>query len=406
MFAAASLRDMYEQVSATLYEAIDQLDIPVDGAALKQCFQLYDLFTAKLTTAVGAFNQAEAWRDSGATSMTAWLKHHCRRSGREAKSFSKIARLLDQLPGAAAAYADGRLSTGQIQAIAVNVTDKTAPLFAEHENDLIPQLVSLPVNGVATVMQAWASAAKDFLDEKEPPVHERSLHASRTLDGRIEISGSLDPEGGAVLELALRLAQTDDVEGEPPRTPAEKRADALVDMCRQFLDRHDEHTGGRNRPHLNVIVDYDDLIGDGDGELIDGTKLDADTIKRLACDAGIHRIVMKGQSEILDYGRRTRTISQSLWDALVLRDRHCRFPGCDRGPEWCEVHHIPPWSEGGETKLETTLLGCTRHHHVFHSAGWTLKLWDDGTLEITDPNGNTLISQPPGKPPDLFDGSG
>ena len=397
---------MYEQVSATLLEAIDQLDIPVDSAALTQCFRLYDLYTAKLTGAVGAFNLAEAWRDSGATSMTAWLRHHCRRSGKEAASFSRTARRLAQLPGVAAAYGDGRLSTGQVHAIVANLNDKTAPLFAEQEDDLIPQLVSLPVGDLSTVMQAWASAAKDFLDDPEPPVRERSLHASRTLDGRVEISGSLDPEGGAVFETALRLASSDDVEGEPARTPAERRADALIDMCRWFLDHQGDHSLGRNRPHLNTIIDYDNLVGSGGGELLDGTKLDAVTMQRLACDAEIHRVVTNGQSQILDYGRGTRTIPKELWAALVVRDRHCRFPGCDRGPQWCEAHHIPPWAQGGETKIEWLIMGCTRHHHIFHNPGWTLKLRDDATLEITNPNGHTLTSPPPRKPPNLFNGSG
>src|SRR6266540_2561369 len=141
---------MYEPVNATLSQAIDQLDIPVDSAALTRCFELYDRFTAKLTAAVGEFNAAEGWRDSGSTSMTAWLRHHCRRSGRDAASFHRTARRLRDLPATSSAYGDGQLSTGQVQAIVANLSDKTAALFAEQETDLVPRLVPLPVKDVST----------------------------------------------------------------------------------------------------------------------------------------------------------------------------------------------------------------------------------------------------------------
>jgi hypothetical protein len=36
------------------------------------------------------------------------------------------------------------------------------------------------------------------------------------------------------------------------------------------------------------------------------------------------------RSAILDYGTTTGTIPAPLYNALVVRDRHCRFPGCDR----------------------------------------------------------------------------
>src|SRR5918911_831927 len=45
-----------------------------------------------------------------------------------------------------------------------------------------------------------------------------------------------------------------------------------------------------------------------------------------------------------------------LWSALVVRDRHCRFPGCDREPGWCEAHHVRHFAHGGATNLANLIL--------------------------------------------------
>ncbi|HKA82466.1 MAG TPA: hypothetical protein VKD21_01290 [Acidimicrobiales bacterium] len=39
-----------------------------------------------------------------------------------------------------------------------------------------------------------------------PAAPQRSLHLSPILDGRRELAGSFDPEGGAVIATALRMA--------------------------------------------------------------------------------------------------------------------------------------------------------------------------------------------------------
>lgn len=147
------------------------------------------------------------------------------------------------------------------------------------------------------------------------------------------------------------------------------------------------------------MVDYDDLVGRGQGRLLDGTPLDATTVERLACDAAVHRVVTSGRSTILDYGRATRTISPDLWAALVIRDGGCRIPWCDRDSTWCDAHHIRPWSRGGPTNLANLVTLCSRHHHRLHEPGWHLKLLPDATVEVTTPDGATHTSRPPPRAP-------
>ncbi len=197
------------------------------------------------------------------------------------------------------------------------------------------------------------------------------------------------------MSTALRLGESPDVEAEPSRTPAERRADALVDVCRFFLDHQAHRPGGRHRPHLNVVVDLDDLEAAQAGAVVDGPILDGPSLQALLCDSALHRLLIAGRSAVLDYGTATRTIPATLWNALVLRDEHCRFPGCDRQASWCEGHHVVTRAEGGPTCLSNLVLLCARHHHRLHQPGWQAKLRPDATFEVTDVNGRYWATAPP-----------
>jgi hypothetical protein len=161
-----------------------------------------------------------------------------------------------------------------------------------------------------------------------------------------------------------------------------------------LLDHQSTRTGGRHRPHPNVIVDLEALEGRGRGQLLDGSLLGSAGSQRLLCDAGVHRVVTAGRSTVLDYGTTTRTPAP-LWAALVARDRPCRFPGCDRPPGWCEGHHVRFVSDGGATRLDSLALLCSRHHHICHRDNRQARLLADATFEVTTPVGRVMSSRPP-----------
>ena len=411
---------MSQRSSDALEQAIDELKIPVDRDALVHACSLRDRLDAKILEAVGDYDHAELWRDDGATSMVAWLRAHAEQSARDASWQAKTARRLRQLPHTAAACIDGSLSIGQLKAIVGNISDRTVGLFAQQEDQIIAGLTRCTVAGVANAMQHWKALAEAALDDNEPADDEQTLNLSKTMDGRRELSGSLNPETGAALETALRLADRYDPDSEsdnePKRTPARRRADALDTIARHFLDHQLVNLGKRHRPHLNVFVNLDDIVDpDNDtsglddidnarakradkanGWLADGTVLDAATIRTLLCDAGVHRVVTRGHSSIVDYGHSTRTIHPSTFAVLVARDRCCRFPGCDRPPSWCEGHHLVPWEHNGPTDTANLALFCSRHHHLLHTVGWNATMRHDGVIEITRPKGEPILSHPYG----------
>src|SRR5262245_39442110 len=63
---------------------------------------------------LAAFDSAEGWRVDGATSVVPWLVGALGVSHSTAASWARRARQLEDLPAAAAAYGDGRLSADQL----------------------------------------------------------------------------------------------------------------------------------------------------------------------------------------------------------------------------------------------------------------------------------------------------
>ena len=69
-----------------------------------------------------------------------------------ATRLASLGRRLRDLPVSSAAYADGRLSGGQVESIVANLNDATVGLLAEQEAELVPYLVPLTVAGTARAM--------------------------------------------------------------------------------------------------------------------------------------------------------------------------------------------------------------------------------------------------------------
>ena len=94
------------------------------------------------------------------------------------------------------------------------------------------------------------------------------------------------------------------------------------------------------------------------------------------------------QGELLDVGRKRRTIPPAIRRALDVRDGGCRFPGC--GLRFCEGHHIRHWVDGGETKLENLVLLCRHHHRLVHHDGFRIQRLRDGRFRFFSPEGIPL----------------
>jgi uncharacterized protein DUF222/HNH endonuclease len=379
-----------------LADAIDTLDVPVDGDALAEVLALRDRFEARLVEAVCAFDDTSEWdRAEGCASLAAWLRIVGRMTAGEASRLARTARRLRVLPTLRAAWLTGTVSGGHVACVVANLSDRTAPLFAEQEDDIVPVLADAAVADAAVAMKAWAAMAREALDDDgSEPDPDRSAHLSSTLSGGT-LTAHLEPEAFHAAEAAIRLAMGQKADDDSRSLP-QRRHDALADVFTHFLDHQSEHLGGHHRPHVNITIPLESLeSGTGQGSFHDGTPVSAEDARRLACDANIHRVITRADGSVLDYGRATRAISAALFTVLCIRDHGCRFPGCDRPAHLTDAHHIRHWIKHGHTKPENLVLLCRWHHRVIHRKGWTIELMPDAEVVVTTPDGRRRTSRPP-----------
>jgi hypothetical protein len=165
-----------------------------------------------------------------------------------------------------------------------------------------------------------------------------------------------------------------------------RRADAMVDLVSQVLRHGDLPTCRGARQHLVVTVTEPGLRnGRGLGITATGEHISAAAVRRISCDADITAIRLDTNGVPLSMGRTRRAVSPQQWHALVVRDRGCVFPNCDRPAAWTQTHHITHWSQGGPTDLSNMCLACDRHHNAIHHAGWDVEMGQDGKPELRPP---------------------
>lgn len=133
-----------------------------------------------------------------------------------------------------------------------------------------------------------------------------------------------------------------------------------------------------------VTIDHRRLLeATGAATLSSGTTISAAQTRRLACNAGVLPMILGGESRVLDLGRSRRFHSRAQRIAIGTVQHGCIWPGCDRPPQQCEIHHPHAWSQGGHTNLDAAMV-CSRHHHLAHQE-WDIRISDDNIPEVLPP---------------------
>jgi hypothetical protein len=372
----------------------------------------------------------------GHLSAAAWLVHRFHVAWGAARDLVRVARGLSAMPRAREAVESGDLSLSAARVLATAQAAEPEA-FVEAENLLVDAARIHSVADLGRAVAHWRRVVERErgIDPDEAMYARRRFFASVLLDGMVRVDGDLDPETGESLLTALRAAMDAEARssgaGEDPRTPAQRRADALGEVCRQWLDRSDRPMVVGERPHVTLTVDVEHLRGQGrgsepgagvrvmppaeeleaasgpgegrlehgDGRLEHAGLVGPSIARRLACDASVMRVVMAGPSRPLDVGRRTKIVPPALRRAVIVRDRTCRFPGCDRPHAWCDAHHVRHWADGGPTSLDNLLLLCRRHHRAVHRPGGISLDVVGGRPTFRRPDGSVLGVAEDGRAP-------
>ncbi len=143
------------------------------------------------------------------------------------------------------------------------------------------------------------------------------------------------------------------------------------------------------------------LEGPGPASPTGGTRLAPETARRLCCDTAMVCVERDDTGNVLDIGRRARTIPPAIDRAVRIRDGGCRFPGC--GVRFTDGHHVRHWADGGTTSLANLLSLCVYHHRKLHEGGWKLQYDADADIPtFVDPRGHVRYDARPRERISLF----
>ena len=158
-----------------------------------------------------------------------------------------------------------------------------------------------------------------------------------------------------------------------------------------------------SRPEVFVAVpkltiSYATLIGQSEepGELHGYGPIDADTARRLAANAPtLHRILVDPVDNTpLQLDPHKYALSAAVRRWILYRDQICRFPGCTRTAERCEIDHTHPFERDGLSEECNLAALCKKHHRLKHNSRWRVTQLGQGVLRWTSPAGRIYDTHP------------
>ena len=397
--------------------------------------------TYELLVLIRQFDERNGWESC--TSCAHWLSWRTGLAPGAAREHVRVARALGNLPRLSDAMRRGVVSYSKVRAVTRVATPET-------EQALLDVALCGTAAHVEQIVRGWRRVDRTAEQKEDRRRHEtRSLRTWVDEDGMVVVRGRLTPEVGAVLRRALEAAcnqardkgnaaakEENVVEAAEELAPtfAQRRADAIGVLAECALAGGLDRGTAGDRYQVVLHVDAGALAEEADvpagtsasavsdtkptedGQYVPagtsasipasvapngqtvldeagGIHVSAETARRLACDAAMVTMKHGPRGEILDVGRRRRTISPALRRALATRDRQCRFPGCQN--RRCDAHHVQHWADGGPTRLDNLVLLCRRHHRAVHEEGFRITRDASGDAQFVRPDGRPFPAVPP-----------
>ena len=343
----------------------------------------------------------------------------CRQFGlgrHRARQQAKASSALKALPDTLEAAKQGWISIDHARVM--GESHLRAPLSKDEELELVVVAISEDLDEFKKTVarQEDQRRADDGLTRHE---RQRERRSGKVFDGdgdMVVLHAEFDRISGervktALLDLSDRMFREDARSGSD-RTHEQRNADALVALITQRPDRagsagseleakpdsdtletgvaNDDASGSGcdlapQATTLIVSVDYDTLSGQlKNAGLIDGTPIDIEDLRHIACDAGIVPAIFAADGQPLYMGRKQRAATAAQKLALIARDKQCA--GCGMRASACDAHHIIWWDDDGPTDITNLVLLCPKCHKKVHKHGYTV---------IEDGTGRHKLKSPP-----------
>lgn len=345
----------------------------------------------------------------GAQSCAHWLTWRIGLDAGTAREKVRVARALGALPKIDQAFAIGQLSYAKVRAV-------TRIATAANEERVLEIALAATGAQLERVCRGFRTATAD---DKERAA-DRRIRARILGDGLVKLELVMTADEAELVVQAIERAREEmsgpaagarhtvpaagASSGVPGTAPRPTAADGLVHLVSAYLaeDHKNDAKDGEGascapseRHQLVIHLDRELTSGDAtmSASLEDGTRVSAETLRRVACDGGLVAAAVDEQSAVLDVGRRTRAIPTAIRRALWIRDRGCRFPGCVNR-RFIHGHHIQHWLHGGRTSLDNLVLLCSFHHRLVHEGGFVLAVREGTEVTVHAPDGTRLPAVP------------
>ena len=375
--SAEVLRAAAESLAALVQLDLDNMTGDELSEAVLALQRLRGALEAGEARVLSRWDAQRVWQDDGAKTGAAWLAWKQRVPIQVARQRVRHARALRALPAVEAAWGAGEIDRAHLTTMLGVRTPRTREAFETDHKVLLDDARTRSFTEFKRRCDRWEATVDPDGPEQgaDSDRAARELHLSQSFRGMWFGRETLDPISGTIVNETLTIIERELFEadwaeakarlGRDPlivdlcRTPAQRRADALVEMA--IRARTAPRDGRRPAPLFTVVVDHGILAGPI-LELFNRTVITPGTAARWLTDAYVERIVFDGPSRVIDVGAQRRFFRGALRRAIEVRDRTCFHPSCDEVPLRPDVDHIHEAGKGGATTQTNGRLGCGFHN--------------------------------------------
>jgi 5-methylcytosine-specific restriction endonuclease McrA len=280
----------------------------------------------------------------GSRSLSEWVAARLDVGIESARNLTRTMRRLHDRPDLASELSAGSTTFDRIEALSRLNEDVGLMEWAD----------------IYRVRREAAKRARIEAEAEHRSASDRFLTMQPSLDESWwKLWGGLDGHSGALVDKVLTEAADRLPEIEGTTTDSSwKRATALIEA----LVSDDPPPA-----NVTVFVDATDAAesnGAAGVVLEPGANVGREALQAILCDAVTEVTARDGAGRYMDYGRRVRTAPPALKRALLAEtDFMCAADGCTSRRR-LQIHHLKPWSEGGETNQADLVVLCWFHHQV------------------------------------------
>lgn len=368
-----------------LTAAIDVLfaegvDAHRDGDSLEALLCQHARLESLLSMAATAYDESSDWAMDGAKNATAWLTRKCRLPRGVATRMFRRGRHLRQLPVVAEAFSEGEINAAHVDALVRVNGPWTEEALARDERKLVKKAKRLRFDQFVKAVAYWEQIADPEMCEEaaEERRERRDVWLQPSTSGMYHGSVTLDPISGSIVSNELRRIEEEFFKadwararaergGNPSaddlwRTPAQRQADALVEMAARSSIVQSDGAPRPPAPLFSVLVDWPTLSGRV-CELAEGIVVSPGELVPWLSRADLERAVWEPSGRV-EVSSTNRLFTGATRRAIELRDRECMHTFCAVPGPQCQADHALPWSHGGLTTQDNGRLLCGFHNRL------------------------------------------